>query len=55
MLLRAALTRLQAEVARQLAKLPAPESVVLSADKSNCVRAADLLTIQKHIASGRPR
>ncbi|KAL8273841.1 hypothetical protein Esti_002164 [Eimeria stiedai] len=45
------LANLGNEVATQRASLPKAESALLSVHKSNCVRAADLLKIQHHVAS----
>ncbi|OEH75900.1 hypothetical protein cyc_05435 [Cyclospora cayetanensis] len=51
---RRVLTQLQKELERQNAKLPQAESVVLRVANESCccVRAADLLSIQKHILAG---
>ncbi|KAL8454270.1 hypothetical protein Emed_000379 [Eimeria media] len=45
------LANLKNEVATQRARLPRAESALLTVQKSNCIRAADMLKIQHHIAS----
>ncbi|KAL8455157.1 hypothetical protein Emag_000994 [Eimeria magna] len=45
------LANLRSEVATQRARLPKAESALLTVHKGNCIRAADMLKIQHHVAS----